>query len=97
MSPPFQDFAEKNLHHLSMLKLEELGNASRVMWLHLAAILLPSHQAKIEHTKLILKFFEMAKGSNGISSLHYIHTLTSQVMFEMEEGTCVTSLWSCIE
>ncbi len=67
------------------------------MWLHLAAILLPSHQAKIEHTKLILKFFELAKTSNGLSSLHFIHSLTSQVMFEMDEGISTTSLWSSIE
>ena len=54
------------------------------MWLHLAALLLPSHQAKVEHTKLILKFYEMAKSYQGIASLYYINTLITQIMFEME-------------
>lgn len=91
---------EKNLEILRNLNIESLNEESITCWLHLCSLLLPSYDTSQEQTQLILKFFHVAiheRFRQSISSLHYIQTLITQILTEVEDGVSSTYLWKFME
>lgn len=83
----------QNLQYLRDLDLSMINKSSLTFWLHLCAILLPEHDTSQEQTQLILKFFHAAVNARSIASLHYINTLLTEILTEVEDGISVTYLW----
>lgn len=96
----FKHNLDKNLNLLYSLNFDMLNEHSIVFWLHLCSLLLPAYDTSQKQTELILKFFHVAtheKYSRSISSLHYIQSMISEILEQVEDGVSTTYLWRFME
>ncbi len=65
----------ENLSFFQSINIYGLSAGAATIWLHLCSQLLPRTSANLSQTTIILKYYELAKSGESLSSLRYIRTM----------------------